>query len=103
MRRRISNDHNRLCRIRPPLQLMQRDLHRSRHGLGTIPAPGSGQRFEERVDLVNRRGEGECFGDVGAVLWWVVSVGDDLWGGSGQSGIVGNGRGTDGYSEVVWS
>lgn len=57
MRRRISNHHHRLCRIRPPLQLMQRHLHRGRHRLRTIPTSTRRERLEERMDLLDRRGE----------------------------------------------
>lgn len=78
MRRRISHDHHRLGRIRPPLQLVQRDLHRGRHRLGPVPAPARGKRLEEVVDLVDGRGELEGLGDVSAVLGRVVSIGDDL-------------------------
>jgi hypothetical protein len=53
MRRRISNDDHRLCRIRPPLQLMQCHLHRGRHRLWPITSSARRERLEERVDFLD--------------------------------------------------
>lgn len=78
MRRRISHQDHRLCRILAPRKIPQRYLHRSRNRLWPIPAAARGEVTQEFVDLVDGGREGEGFRQVGAVLWGVVSVCYDL-------------------------
>ncbi|KAJ9108117.1 hypothetical protein QFC19_002583 [Naganishia cerealis] len=78
MRRRISHQNDRLRRILSPGQLMQCHLHSRRHCFRPIATTASMQFLQECVNLGDGRGEGKRFSDVGAVLGWMIPVGDDL-------------------------
>lgn len=75
MRWGISNQHDHLARLRPPVHV-QRLGQRCGDSLGPISTAARVQRPQVLLDLEDVRGETKVLRDIGMVLWGMIAVRD---------------------------